>query len=737
MNQQRLLQHFAIISEGPDAVAKLRRFILDLAVRGKLVDHEAPQADREEVKAVAMKGNAEFSPVRPNEFDFSLPTTWKTARLGQVAECLDFMRRPINSAERLKRIEGKASNELFPYFGATQQQGFINDFIFNESLVLLGEDGVPFLDPLRQKAYLIEGKTWVNNHAHVFRVPVDSRQFLTHWLNVFNYSGRVAGATRSKLNQAKALDIPVPLPPIAEQHRIVAKVDELMALCDQLQVARDVREKQRGRLVAASLARLNEPKSRTFHGDARFALDAFPAFVTRSDEIKQLRQTLLNLAVRGRLVPQNQQDEPAIAFDKTIPVEIEAPFNIPKSWKWARIRTLGKLKGGGTPSKMREDFWGGLIPWASPKDMKVDHLTEAQMSITEAAVTGSAVNLITTGSIVFVVRGMILAHSFPVAVTRVPLTINQDMKALELRRPEMAEYLLRALKGLKPEMLARVQRSSHGTCRLEGADYNDFLVPIPPIAEQHRIVAKVDELMALCDQLEDSLAVARIDRSRLLDALLHEALQPAAAREDGRIRDKWRTRSAISSYVVSRLSSKRSFGRTAHMKHLYLAEAHMGLELDGAYAREAAGPLDARIYDLEKEATSSGWYSPRTEVLTSGQVKVTYSPGKHIEQIVEEGVSFLGSSRTELDRVLSLMGDLNTEEVEIIATLFAAWNDALIDAGSPDDDWIVKEVREHWHQSKQRFTPAELKKWLKWMRANDLAPAGKLPRTIQQVTLDF
>jgi type I restriction enzyme, S subunit len=226
------------------------------------------------------------------------------------------------------------------------------------------------------------------------------------------------------------------------------------------------------------------------------------------------------------LVPQDPKDEPATEFDRAILVDLEPPFDIPPSWKWARVHTLGKLRGGGTPSKARDDFWNGSIPWVSPKDMKVDYLTEAQLSISEAALTGSAVTLIEAGSIVFVVRGMILAHSFPVAVTHVPLAINQDMKAAVLKKPEMAEFLLRAFKGLKPEMLRRVRRSSHGTCRIEGSDYADFMIPIPPLAEQHRIVAKVDELMALCDRLEASLATGGDTRRRLLGALLAEALAP-------------------------------------------------------------------------------------------------------------------------------------------------------------------------------------------------------------------
>lgn len=263
--------------------------------------------------------------------------------------------------------------------------------------------------------------------------------------------------------------------------------------------------------------------------NAKRLLDHFDRVVEDPHAIPRLRQFILDLAVRGKLVSQDPNDGCAPEFDRAQPVDVEKPFNIPRNWAWARLHTLGKLKGGGTPSKARDEYWRGNIPWISPKDMKIDYLSTAQLCISNAALENSAATLIEIGSILFVVRGMILAHSFPVAVTRVPLAINQDMKALEPKKPEMAEYLLRALKGLKPEMLKRVQRSSHGTCRLEGSDYRNFLVPIPPISEQHRIVAKVDELMSLCDQLEASLAAGKETRSSLLDALLHEAVGGKAA----------------------------------------------------------------------------------------------------------------------------------------------------------------------------------------------------------------
>ena len=247
--------------------------------------------------------------------------------------------------------------------------------------------------------------------------------------------------------------------------------------------------------------------------------------------IPRLRQFILQLAVRGKLVKQDSNDGPAVIFDGATCTEIIPPFDVPNNWNWARLCALGGVVGGGTPSKARGDYWGGEIPWVSPKDMKIDYISKAQLSITESAIAGSVANIVPMRSILFVVRGMILAHSFPVAVTRAPVAINQDMKALVLQNTDMADYMLWMFKGMKPEMLKRVRRSSHGTCRIERASYLNFPIPIPPIAEQHRIVTMVDQMMALCGRLEECLATVDDTRRRLLDAVLHEALDPSPVPE--------------------------------------------------------------------------------------------------------------------------------------------------------------------------------------------------------------
>jgi len=141
--------------------------------------------------------------------------------LEKLVEILDNQRIPINSTERLQRLGN------VPYYGATGQVGTIDKAIFNETLILLGEDGVPFFDSTKHKAYEISGPAWVNNHAHVLRAKSEmvNQRYLLHFLNIFNYTGYVNGATRLKLTQGDMKRIPVPHPTMETQEKIVLKID--------------------------------------------------------------------------------------------------------------------------------------------------------------------------------------------------------------------------------------------------------------------------------------------------------------------------------------------------------------------------------------------------------------------------------------------------------------------------------------------------------------------------------
>ncbi len=160
------------------------------------------------------------------------PRKWEFTPLEQICEILDSIRIPVNATERAKRTTGKGSNELYPYYGATGQVGEIDGFLFDGEYVLIGEDGAPFLEPSKDTAYIVSGKFWVNNHAHILKSHI-SNKYLRYYLNQVDYSEHVTGTTRLKLNQSALRQIPIAFAPENEQRRIVAKIEELFSELDK------------------------------------------------------------------------------------------------------------------------------------------------------------------------------------------------------------------------------------------------------------------------------------------------------------------------------------------------------------------------------------------------------------------------------------------------------------------------------------------------------------------------
>ncbi len=160
---------------------------------------------------------------------------WQIKKLGEVVDVFDNLRKPINSTERLKRISGKNTKDLFPYYGATGQVGWIDSYLIEGEFILVGEDGAPFLDNYKSKAYKIFGKTWVNNHAHILKEKenLTLNNFILYYLNSIDYRQYVNGTTRLKLTKGSLLDIPFPLPPLETQHAIVSKIEELFSELDK------------------------------------------------------------------------------------------------------------------------------------------------------------------------------------------------------------------------------------------------------------------------------------------------------------------------------------------------------------------------------------------------------------------------------------------------------------------------------------------------------------------------
>ena len=194
--------------------------------------------------------------------------------------------------------------------------------------------------------------------------------------------------------------------------------------------------------------------------------------------------------------------------------------DIPRHWDTRKMKFLVSTVGGMTPNKSVAQFWEGRVPWVSPKDMKRREIADSQDHITEAALRETNISLIPSPAVLIVVRGMILARTFPTAVTTVAVTVNQDMKALTPKSELNADFLASLLTGIQRELLSLVEEAGHGTRCLRTDSWANFSVPLPPVPEQIRINEQLKSDLAgvntAISRLEREIEFLREYRTRLV-----------------------------------------------------------------------------------------------------------------------------------------------------------------------------------------------------------------------------
>ncbi|GGF53557.1 type I restriction enzyme, S subunit [Mameliella alba] len=558
MNAERLLDVYEQISEAPDAIARLRRFVLDLAVRGKLVEQDADDEPASTLmkaaKGLQTKEDVKIKadPLQPNETPFPAPLGWLWTRVGLIA-----LQTGSGSTPRGGKSAYADEGTSF-----LRSQNIYDDGLRLDDVVFINDETNQKMKRTQVKAkdllLNITGGSIgrctrvpdefaganVSQHVAIIRTAAPGTEDYLHLLVRSPFFqeyvvGEQTGAGRGGLPKNRMDRIPVPLPPLAEQHRIVAKVDELMALCDRLEEARKTREEVRDKLTAASLARLtaSDTTAEDFPTYAAFALEALPALTTRPDQIKTLRQTILNLAVRGKLVEQDPADDrdnqgllrpdnEAESYDSRSFNDRASLFTLPEGWTiqpLSRVaerivdcpHTTPKWTDSGVLCIKTNQVRAGLLDLSAPNfvseetySIRIERLTPKSddiLYIREGGILGVGCRIPKDTRLCMGQRLMLIRANGSVAPAFLELCLNS---------PWIADF-------------AAEKTTGGAAPRVNMALVRGYPIPVPPLAEQHRIVAKVDTLMALCDRLEAALTTADTTRTRLLGVLLHEALDPA------------------------------------------------------------------------------------------------------------------------------------------------------------------------------------------------------------------
>ena len=567
MNAARLLTHYEKIAEAPDAIPRLRRFILDLAVRGKLVEQDPKDepavellkriaAEKERmVKAGEIRKPRDFSGSGDLPVPFEIPTCWCWVRLNEVGAIMGGGTPSAGDADNFA-----AAGTSVPWLTPADLGGFSKHFIslgardlsekgFRTSSATLMPAGTVLFTSRAPIGYVtIAANPISTNQGFKSIVPyvLDCSRFIALTMKAFAplIDAKAPGTTFKEVSGKIVAGVPFPLPPLAEQHRIVAKVDELMALCDRLEEARTARETTRDRLAAASLARLNapDPDPAVFQDHAAFALENLRPLTKRPDQIKALRQTILNLAVRGKLVEQDPAEGTGQALlmelekarntwetvghirkqkDTNSVVDDEKYLDLPTSWAWARLVNLGQTQTGTSPSSANPELFGDYIPFVKPADLDGNDINYGRPGLSNMGIHHS--RLAPENSVLMVCIGATLGK---VNKTTRSVCFNQQINCLTPFVEGVTNFVALALRASGFQELAWSKAGTGTLPILNKGKWAVLPVPLPPLAEQCRIVAKVDELMALCDRLEASLTTRDDTLGRLISALLHEALEP-------------------------------------------------------------------------------------------------------------------------------------------------------------------------------------------------------------------
>lgn len=436
----------------------------------------------------------------------NLPTSWEISPLEKVVDILDNQRIPVNAKDREKRT-GQV-----PYYGATGQVGWIDDYLFNEELVLLGEDGAPFLEATKQKAYTIKGKSWVNNHAHVLRarngIP---NAYIKYYLDIFDYHGYVTGTTRHKLNQAAMRQIPIPIAPDAQQKLIVSEIEKQFSRLDE---------------AVAALKRIKA-------------------------NLKRYKASVLKAAVEGNLTEewrkQNPNIEPAEKLLKRILAERKRKWEeknpgkkykepaapdtsdlpeLPERWVWATVEQVSNNVQYGSSSKTSDNQKG--IPVLRMGNIVDGKLTFNNLKYLPKSHPEFPELLLIKGDVLFnrtnspeLVGKTAVYHGHPEPCSFASYLIRVQVNPSLM--PELISYYINSSYGRN--WIKSVVSQQVGQANVNGTKLQALAIPIPSLEEQSKIVEEVESSLSVAEEIEASIETNIKRAERLRQAILKKAFE--------------------------------------------------------------------------------------------------------------------------------------------------------------------------------------------------------------------
>jgi type I restriction enzyme S subunit len=492
MKLETFFERFDLFADAPDAVARMRELVLELAVTGKLC-----RADK---------------------------SVWKEAVLEDVVELI--------SGQHLLANEHNDQHRGIPYLTGPSDFGEKSPIAtrWTDQPKVTAEPGDILItvkgSGVGKTNVLLDQRTAISRQLMAVRVVGANPEFVHLVLKraAGHFQNAKTGIAIPGIGRREVLGLKVVLPPLAEQKRIVAKVDELMTLCDRLEAQQQERTTRHAALARASLARFADaPTPANLHFLFHKSYDITPA---------DLRKSILSLAVQGKLVPQDPNDEPvsklAVEGGVSPPPTIrekDFPFELPSTWRWTTLGQVSELINGDRsknyPNKAEYVHEG--VPWINTGHIEPDGTlsVETMNYITRTKFDSLRSGKIQPGDLVYCLRGATLGKTAIISQFNEG-AVASSLVIIRLSFPVDTKFAYRVLTS--PLGRQQIRKFDNGSAQpnLSANSVKKYWIPIPPLAEQRRIVAKVDELMFLVDALESQLATASITAKNLLEAIVGE-----------------------------------------------------------------------------------------------------------------------------------------------------------------------------------------------------------------------
>lgn len=565
MTPDEFVANFETVAEAPEGIKRLRELVLNLAVRGCLVEQRHDEGTAQNVisaindersrllkagklrAARPMRDSDDYG--KDDSEPYLLPASWAWTKLRDLSACetnaitdgpfgtnlmtAHYVAEPGFRVVRLGNIGvGEYLWDKDAYIDESRFQRLAKHHVFAGDLLIAG-----LADPVGRACLVPDSLGPALVKADCYRMkshPAVDRRFLMHVLNAptsrAQAEGMNHGITRTRINLSNLRSIIVPLPPLAEQKRIVAKVDQLMALCDDLEARQAKKRETAVRLNRAALDALTSAEGpEEVAASFRRVAENFELLAETENGPDQLRTLIVTLAISGRLVHSSDLDQAHCSTPPALDQADASPLpELPSGWRWLRVDQVGDVKLGRqrSPQNHTGPNMRPYLRVANVHEARIDisHVLEMNFrpdEVTRFVLSPEDILLNEGQSYELVGRPAMYQGEIPGACFQNTLI---RFRAKEFTLPQYALIVFRAY--LRNGRFRREAQQTTNMAHLSAGRLATIEFPLPPVAEQARIVAKVDQLMALCDTLEAALRRAESTAQKLAEAVVAEIVAP-------------------------------------------------------------------------------------------------------------------------------------------------------------------------------------------------------------------